>query len=99
MSYIKHKFYEFEEDTIEKHLPDVKYEENETGCWYEFPVEDLETFNRKFHKMMEELLVMNGVGAGEFWVDPEEGIFCASPAPLARNIWEYYRYVCKELSK
>ncbi len=96
MSYIKYRFHEFEEDIIEKYFPNVKYEENEVSCWYDLSIQCKENFNLKFLNMMEELLLL---GDGEFWIDPQEGILSAGPHSRNRNIWEYYRYVCKELSK
>ncbi len=100
MTYIVHKFHEFEEDIIDKYFPELKWVQCPAYEWYDI-VEGttIENFELKFYNMMQELIVMEGVGTAEFWVNPEDCTFYSKPLSHTRNIWEYYRYVCKEMSK
>lgn len=99
MTYVQHRFTEFEEDLIEKYFPSIGWVEERTCCKYILDPSDNIDFSRQFCQMMYDPDVKSGTSKIDFWVIPGQLTFTACPGNGARNIWEYYLYTCKELSK
>lgn len=99
MSYAQYKFTIFEEDLIEKYFPGIEWLEEKTCCKYILKSSNKLDFSRQVCRMMKDPIAKITSNKIDFWVLPDEKTFQSCPGNSARNIWEYYVYVCKEFNK